>query len=176
MFEEAQKLTVEDGILLAWFKAAMKEPSNKFIPSKDPSYIEQADYTRLFFSFAQGTNPSEGNFLWEQVNINPVNPDSPPISQNATLFEKFKDAVARNKFCAMNNMPDRIQSSLKIFGLTNTTPHEAFAAIRKEYVLALHPDKHPGKDAAALSEVEELSKCALTLLRLIKERNLKNND
>jgi hypothetical protein len=173
IFEIARKLTYNDGFLMTILKGIGKISPKSLKIESMVSSIPHETYNEYFTSFNARFSPSSsrGNFgearrghaefSWNSLKIPSINPNQPRPAEG--IYAQFSYDVAVNKWKEEHNLDD-LKNSRDLLGLDPNETYNNYKQIKKQYLLACHPDKHQGDPTAM-----EIQACLNAILEKLDE-------
>jgi len=181
IWETAREFTYNDGILSGAMKIYFKLPRQYLEKENRVSSIPRRDYQEYFTTFdakfrrpsPDSSNASSGagfgesrganaEYNWSSVGIKSTNPNMPRPEQG--IYAQFAYDLGVNKWNADNNNND-YKTFRELLGLACDATYEEYKKIKKQYLLACHPDKNGGTEEAG-----EIQKCLNAIIeKLDKE-------
>ncbi len=163
IFKTAIEITLNDRFFMYFLKTAFKRDHvNSFRLETRPSYLLEETYKERFNSNSRsGQAPTQFNWI-QFESIQAINPQEQKRPDKG-IFEQFQYDVAVNIWKQKNNVPG-LQTPKEILGLQSNSDSTVYKQAKKQYLLAMHPDKdrdHPIR--------EELTKCLNRIIEILDE-------
>lgn len=153
IFETSRDLGANGSLGFQILRALAKQPHKEFTfqPLPETFILREyySDYFNAPFMFDPINVPEELASLYEKTpSLIPLDPDTPDLEENASLYEVFKQRIRKEKWKFENQEPTEIQL-YELIGLKKDYNYDDCKKAINRHNLALHPDKNREKGEEA---------------------------